>query len=84
MHNNNMPNLKLPVQASSSMLQVWNIQTLMYGAELWGCCRQAEPLVPSAAASCQNLLEMGRLHPRSAIEHEMRMMPLMWEAKRRY
>ena len=54
---------------------------LLYGAEVWGCCRQTDPLVQVQLQAARIFL--GRLHPRSAIEYEMRMMPLVWEAKRR-
>ena len=37
---------------------------------LGGCCRQTDPLVQVQLQATRNLLWVGRLHPRSAIEYE--------------
>ena len=48
-----------------------------------GCCRQTDPLAQVQLRVARIFLWVGRLHPISAIEYEMRMMLLVWEAKRR-
>ena len=56
---------------------------LLYGAEVWGCCRQTDPLVQVQLQATRVFLGVGRLHLRSAIEYEMRMMPVYMGSKRK-
>ena len=49
---------------------------VLNGAEVWGCGRQFE-------CSCMVFLGVGRLHPEVALQIEMEMLPLKWEAKTR-
>ena len=42
-----------------------------------GCCRQTDPLVKVQLRAARIFFGVGRLHPRSAIEYEMRMMPFV-------
>ena len=55
---------------------------LMYGSVVWGCCTQTDPL--AQVHSCESPESfwgwVDCMHPRSAIEYEIRMMPLVWEA----
>ena len=50
---------------------------LLYGAEVWGSCRQTDPLVQVQLQATRVFWGVGRLHPRSAIEYEMRMVPFV-------
>ena len=50
---------------------------LLCGAEVCGCCRQTDPLVQVQLRAARIFFGVGRLHPRSAIEYEMRMMPFV-------
>ena len=53
---------------------------LLYGAEVWGCGRLVEQIQLRAA---RIFLGVSRLHPKAALQYEMKMMPVTWEAKRR-
>ena len=51
---------------------------LLYGQRCGdAACRQTDPLVQVQLRGARIFLGVGRLHPRSAIEYEMRMMPLI-------
>ena len=56
---------------------------LLYGAEVWGCCRQIGPLEQVQMRAARIFLGVGRLHPRVALQYEMMMLPLVWVARRR-
>ena len=56
---------------------------LVYGAEVWGCCRQMGPLKQVQMRAAGIFLGLGRRHPRVALQYEMMMLPLIWEARRR-
>ena len=56
---------------------------LLYGAEVWGCGKQVGPLEQVHMRAARIFLGVGRQHPRVALHYEMRMMPLVWEARRR-
>jgi len=64
------------------LLEALVVSVILYGAEVWGCCRQTDPLVQVQLQAAIIFLGVGRLHPRSAIEYKMRMMLLVWEARR--
>ena len=55
---------------------------LLYRAEVSRCCRQTETPVQVQLLAARIFLVVGRLHSRSAIEYKMRMMSLVWEAKK--
>ena len=56
---------------------------LLYGAEVWGCGRQALLVEQVQLRAARIFLGVGRLLPKVALQFEMRMMPVEWEAKRR-
>ena len=56
---------------------------LMYGAEVWGSCRQLECIEQVQLRGYRIFLGVGRLHPKTSLHIEMGMLSLRWEAKRR-
>ena len=57
---------------------------LLYGAEVWpGCGRHATLVKQIQLQAARIFLGVGRLHPKVALQFEMKMMPVIWEAKRR-
>ena len=54
---------------------------LMYGAEVWGCCRQLDGIEQIQLQACRIFLGVGRLHPKTSLQMEIGMLPLRWEAK---
>ena len=56
---------------------------LMYGAEVWGCCRQLDHIeqIYTAASLYRIFLGVGRLHPKTFLQIEMGVLPLRWEAE---
>ena len=56
---------------------------LLYGAEVWGGGKQLGLIEQVQMRAARIFLGVGRLHPRVALQFEMRMVPLEWEAKRR-
>ena len=49
---------------------------LLYGAEVWGCGRQALLVEQVQLRAAKIFLGMGRLHLKVAVQFEMRMMPV--------
>ena len=56
---------------------------LLYGAEVWGCGRHATLVEQIQLRAARIFLGVSRLHPKAALQYEMKMMPVTWEAKRR-
>ena len=54
---------------------------LMYGAEVWRCCRQLDSIEQIQLRVCRIFLGVGRLHPKTSLQIEMGMRPLRWEAE---
>ena len=74
------------VVKGKSFTKLWGAlveSVLLYGAEAWGCGRQAVLLEQVQLRAARIFLGVGRLHPKVALQFEMRMMPVIWEAKRR-
>ena len=53
----------------------------LYGAEVWGCGRQALLVEQVQLCAARIFLGVGRLHLKVALKFEMRMLPVIWEAK---
>ena len=56
---------------------------LLYGAEVWECCKRTDALEQVQLRAARILLGVGRRHPRVALQYEMVMLPLEWEARGR-
>ena len=56
---------------------------LLYGAEVWGCCKQTDALEQVQLRGARIFLGGGRRHPRVPLRYEMMMLPLVWEARKR-
>ena len=50
---------------------------LLYGAEVWGCGRQALLVEQVQLRAARIFPGVGRLHPKVALQFEMRMMPVL-------
>ena len=59
------------------LLEALVASVLLSGAEVCGCCRQTDSLVQVQLRAARIFFGVGRLHPRSAIEYEMRIMPFV-------
>ena len=55
---------------------------LLYGAEVWVCGRHATLVEQIQLRAARIFLGVGRLHPKAALQYEMKIMPVTWEAKR--
>ena len=55
---------------------------LLYGAEVWECCKRTEALEQVQVRAARIFLGVGWRHPRVALQYEMMMLPLVWEARR--
>ena len=56
---------------------------LLYGAEVWGCCRQIQAVEQVQLKGFRVFLGANRLHPRTSLEMEMDLLPVVWAAKKR-
>ena len=56
---------------------------LLYGVEVWGCCRQIQAVEQVQLKGFRVFLGANRLHPRTSLEIEMDLLPVDWEAKKR-
>ena len=56
---------------------------LLYGAEVWGCGGQLRPVENVQMRAARIFLGVGRLHPLVALQYEMNMLPVKWEAMKR-
>ena len=56
---------------------------LLYGAEVWGCGGQMRPVESVQLRAARIFLGVGRLHPLVALQFEMNMLPVKWEAMKR-
>ena len=65
------------------LLEAMFESVLLYGADVWGCCRWTEALEQVQLRAARTFLGVGQLHPRVALQYEMMMLPLVWEARRR-
>ena len=69
-----------------SFTKLWRAlveSVLLYGAEVWGCGRHATLMEQIQLRAARIFLGVGRLYPKAALQCEMKMMPVIWEAKRR-
>ena len=64
------------------LLEVLVESVLLYRAEVWGCCKQAEALEQVQLRAARIFLGVGQRHPRVALQYEMMMLPLVWEVRR--
>ncbi len=62
------------------LLEAMVESVLLYGAEVWGCCRWMEALEQVQLRAAR--MGVGWWHPRVALLYEMMMLPLVWEARR--
>ena len=56
---------------------------LLYGAEVWGCCRQLQEVEQVQLRGYRVFLGVNCLHPKTSLQMEMDMLPLEWAAKKR-
>ena len=56
---------------------------LVYGAEVWDCCKQMGPLEQFQMRAARIFLGLGHRHPRVDLQYEMMMLLLILEARRR-
>ena len=61
------------------LLEAMVESVLLYGAEVWGCCKRTEALVQVQLRSARIFLGVGRRNPRVALLYEVMMLPLVWE-----
>ena len=57
---------------------------VMYGAEVWGCCRQLGEVEQVQLRAMRIVLGVGRLHPKVSLLVEMGVLPLEWVAKLKF
>ena len=57
---------------------------LLYGAEVWECGGQLRPVENVQMRAARIFLGVGRLHPLVSLQFEMNMLPVKWEAIKRY
>ena len=55
----------------------------VYGAEVWGCCRQIGPVEQVQMRAARVFLGVERQHSKVAQQYKMMILPLVWEARRR-
>ena len=56
---------------------------LLYGAEVWGSCRQLASIEKIQLRAARIFLGMGRLHPKVFLMLELNTLPLKWEGMKR-
>ncbi len=56
---------------------------LLYGAEVWGSCRQLAPIEKIQLRAARIFLGVGRLHPKVSLLFELNTLPLKWEGIKR-
>ena len=65
------------------LLEMLVDSVLLYGAEVWGSCRQLAPIERIQLRAARIFLGVGRLHPKVSLQFELNMLPLKWEGMRR-
>ena len=57
--------------------------SMLYGAEIWGCCPNLEYIEQLQLTVCtfRMFFEVGILHPKASLLCEMKSLPVVWEAK---
>ena len=55
---------------------------LLYGAEVWGCSRQLDPIKRVKMKATSSFLGVGRLHPKVSLLFELISLPLRWQGRR--
>ena len=63
------------------LLEMLVESVVMYGAEVWGCCRQLGEVEQVQLRAMRIFLGVGRLHPTVSLLVEMGVLPLEWVAK---
>ena len=63
------------------LLEILVESVVMYGAEVWGCCRQLGEVEQVQLRAMRIFLGVGRLHPKVSLLVEMGVLPLEWVAK---
>ena len=63
------------------LLEMLADSVVMYGAEVWGCCRQLGEVEQVQLRAMRIFLGVGRLHPKVSLLVEMEVLPLEWVAK---
>ena len=63
------------------LLEMLVESVVMYGAEVWGCCRQLGEVEQVQLRAMRIFLGVGRLHPKVSLLVEMGVLPLEWVAK---
>ena len=53
----------------------------LYGAEVWGCCRNLQSFEQVQLRAFRMFFEVGILHPKASLLWEMKSLPVVWEAK---
>ena len=64
------------------LLEAMVESVLLYGEEVWGCCKRTEALEQVQLRAARIFLGVGQWHPRVALQCEMMMLPLVWEVRR--
>ena len=54
---------------------------VLYGAEVWGCCRQLGEVKQVQLRAMRIILGVGRLYPKVSLLVEMEVLTLKWVAK---
>ena len=68
-----------------SFTKLWGAlveSVLLYEAEVWVCGRDATLVEQIQLRAARTFREVGRLHPKVALQFKMKMMHVIWEAKR--
>ena len=55
--------------------------SMLYGAEIWGCCRNLESIEQVQLRAFRMFFGVGKLHPKASLWWEMKCLPVIWEAK---
>ena len=55
--------------------------SMLYGAEIWGCCRNLESIEQVQLRAFRMFFGVGILHPKASLWWEMKSLPVIWEAK---
>ena len=55
--------------------------SMLYGAEIWGCCRNLESIEQVQLRAFRMFFGVGILHPKASLWLEMKCLPVIWEAK---
>ena len=55
--------------------------TMLYGAEVWGCCRNLQSVQQVQLRAARLFFGVGTLHPRTSLLLELGDLPVVWLAK---